>query len=273
MQGHSIFLDYKKSKVHLLRFGSGKDLLISFPGYANPAEIFLPLATALGEHYTILSVDLPFHGATEWSASSFSLEDMHGLIELILLREGRSEFALMGYSFGGRIVQKLVPNFASKIKTIILLAPDGIFTRGMVNAHLVPRFVRGWLRRSLRDPGWLLSLVRLFHRLQLLSDYNLKFIHYHMSNAERRERLFNTWVSMYDFVLRPAKTKELFRKSKIPVALFFGKTDPAIPLESGKWMAQDLENVSLFILEEGHRIIGPALIKALREYQKKADPD
>ena len=271
MKGQAIFLNYKKSKIHLLRFGSGKDLLISFPGYANPAELFLPLASALGERYTILSIDLPFHGATEWSASSFTLEDMHGLIELILNKERKTEFALMGYSFGGRIVQKLVPAFATKIKTVILLAPDGIFTRGMVNAHLVPRVIRVWLRRSLRDPKWLLSLVRLFHRVKLLSDYNRKFIHYHMSNPERRGRLFNTWISMHDFVLHPSKTKQLFRQSKIPVALFFGKTDPAIPLESGKWMAKDLENVSLCILEGGHRIIGPALVTALKQYQKKAD--
>lgn len=262
-KANSIFIPYKNSQIHCLRFGEGPESLFAFHGYADHAALFLPLRVALEKRYTIYSLDLPYHGQTTWLPDTYRCEDVIAWINNILEKEQSSSFALLGYSYGGRLVQKIAPHFAEKISQIFLLAPDGIFTRGMINAHLVPKFIRLLLRKSLREPHWLITIVAAFHRLGLLSTYNLKFIRHHLSDTERRQRLFNTWISMNDFILRPRKTKRFFRESGIPVSLYFGRKDQAIPLKSGEWMAVGVPNVALMILEKGHRIISPELIRLM----------
>lgn len=260
----SIFIPHQNSQIHCLRFGAGPELLFAFHGYADQAALFLPLRVALEKRYTIYSFDLPYHGQTTWSADRYQVEDVEKWINYILEKEQQSSFALLGYSYGGRVVQKIAPRFADQLSHIFLLAPDGIFTRGMINAHLVPQFIRVLLRRSLRRPDWLIAIVAAFHRIGLLSTFNLKFIRHHLSDTPRRQRLFNTWISMNDFILRPRQTKQFFRQSAIPVSLYFGRRDQAIPLRSGEWMADGVENVTLKVLEKGHRMISPELIRLMQ---------
>lgn len=266
----SIFLDYQESKIHFLRFGEGKEVLFAFHGYGYDGQIFLPLVEALGERYTIYAVDLPFHGQTLWNPTSYGWQDVMTWIEMISAKEKTKKIALLGYSLGGRIVQKIFPHLLHKISQVYLLAPDGMYTRGLVNAHLVPRGLRVLISKTMKEPGWFIAIAKWFNRMGLLSNYNLRFMSHHLKGESRRRRLFHTWIAMSDFRLYPRKTKLVFRDSAIPIKLFFGKKDEAIPLASGQWMAAGLTNVELFVLDKGHRLIDFQLVQLMRENEKKA---
>ena len=95
----------KGSIIHAVLFGTGDKLLICFHGFGEDAEKFRSLEPSLGSHYTVVSIDLPFHGKTRWQKDDiFYPDDLKKLINEILQTCGKKTFSLMGYSLGGKIV-------------------------------------------------------------------------------------------------------------------------------------------------------------------------
>ncbi len=256
---HRQFLDYEHSKVSYLRFGNGPNLLIAFHGFADRAAIFLPLRNALENKYTIFSIDLPYNGQTEWKKNYFSRQDIGELIQIILKKEKKDRFALMGYSFGGRIAQAILFDFYPFIEKIYLIAPDGIATHGLFNVTIMPRPMKKvvlWVMRwLLQKPRWAVRTIDILFRLRLLSKFKHDFIYSHISTKVRRERIFCTWLSLSDFTFSPELVKNLLRETQIPTELFFGKKDELVPLRAGEWLANGLLNVRLHKLEGGHLLI------------------
>ena len=46
------------------KFGSGKEILLAFHGFGNHSSDFRILERSLGKKYTIISFNLPYHGAS-----------------------------------------------------------------------------------------------------------------------------------------------------------------------------------------------------------------
>jgi pimeloyl-ACP methyl ester carboxylesterase len=97
------FITYKNSKVHYCKFGSGCRLLFCFHGYGEEGNTFYPLEKRMGKDYTLIAVDLPFHGATLWhDGLLFTPQDLLEVLALITQEPGKP-FNLLGYSMGGRV--------------------------------------------------------------------------------------------------------------------------------------------------------------------------
>src|SRR4030095_789056 len=93
------------------------------------------------KNYTLVAVDLPFHGKTEWKEGEFFLKkDLKFLIEKILEKECYRRFSLFGYSLGGKIVMAAIPDFASRIDEVILAAPDGVQSKIWYNLAVYPKW-------------------------------------------------------------------------------------------------------------------------------------
>ena len=63
---YSGYCSYRSSRIHYCRWGSGGRLLLCFHGYGENTDSFSLFEAVLGEEYTILAIDMPFHGLTEW---------------------------------------------------------------------------------------------------------------------------------------------------------------------------------------------------------------
>src|SRR5690606_2199861 len=98
-------LPYLQSEFSGVTAGSGDELLICFHGFGESASRFTCMEPALGNMFTIVALDMPFHGHTTWSEGrDVEQEDLEALIKKILERFGKQRFSLMGYSMGGRLV-------------------------------------------------------------------------------------------------------------------------------------------------------------------------
>ena len=258
------FIKYKKSSIHYYRFGTGSELLIALHGFADQGKLFGALEPSLSDHYTVYAIDLPFHGKTKWAANHFDQKDLSGIIQKIREREGKDRINFMGYSMGGRLVQKLLFEWIPKVDKVYLIAPDGLKTKWMFNVNMMPMPLRHLIHWLLRNPNWLIWVIKKSYRWGLISKFIHDFSYYHISTEEKRDRIFNTWYSLDSFVLHPKKVKNLLQKYPVMVEMYFGTRDEVIPPESGKLLSEGLDNVHLNLIEEGHLLLDEKLDRLLR---------
>ncbi|MEO1516052.1 MAG: alpha/beta hydrolase [Bacteroidota bacterium] len=254
------FLDWKGSQVHYHRFGTGPRLLFALHGYGDHAGLFDPLLPALHNSHTTYAIDLPFHGKTQWNGPRFLQADIHGILLQLALENGQKRFDLMGYSFGGRIVQSLLWSCGPQVERMFLIAPDGLQTQGMSLATNTPYFLRALLGRLLqRQPDFVVSLIDRLYQWKLISRFVRDFCKLHLRTEKRRNRAMASWLSLHDFQFHPKELKKLLRQLDIPLHLYFGKRDKIVSSSGGEWLAKDLPNAQLHMLEGGHLLVGKEL--------------
>jgi pimeloyl-ACP methyl ester carboxylesterase len=253
------FLEYKNSQIHFTKFGIGEKLLIALHGFGDRDSSFLALKPALKKEYTVYAIDLPFHGQTRWQSDSFSRKEIIDLFELILNREHKQRFELLGYSFGGRLILASLLDIIVRVDKIYLVAPEGIRAMGMSSALIIPVWLRKALKRWINNPETVSKILRVAYKIGLLSKFNFHFIQHNLNSKHRQERIFNTWVTLKNFEVDLKKVKELLKENAIPVELYFGKHDKIIPLEAGERLADGIPNVHLNIINEGHLLLNEKL--------------
>ncbi|MFX6048572.1 alpha/beta fold hydrolase, partial [Acinetobacter baumannii] len=88
--------------------GKGEDIIFCFHGYGEEASTYSIFEELLGDAYTLIAIDMPFHGKTDWRGPL--LFALNALIDIIneLLDSADKKFNLMGYSMGGRVAFRLL---------------------------------------------------------------------------------------------------------------------------------------------------------------------
>ena len=84
---NSGFLQFDQSNIHYLRSGNGERVLICFHGYGESAAHFQFLTEKLKDEFTMISLDLPFHGQTNWQTGMLDEERLQSVIDQILTQE------------------------------------------------------------------------------------------------------------------------------------------------------------------------------------------
>ena len=255
----SFYLDHEGARIHCLRFGQGQQLLVALHGFGDRARLFAILEKALAERYTVVAFDLPFHGQTEWPKHTFYLEDLLAVVRQIVAREGKTRFCLMGFSFGARLSQAMLPHLLPQLDKLYLLSPDGIRTKGMSTAVRTPKWVRQLLFRLLQKPQWFLRLLELGRRMRLVPPLVLHFLSFNLTRPERFRRTFGCWLALDSFYLGRRRIKAIWDTSGLPVDIYFGTKDEMIHYKTVKQMAEGMSNIRLFLMDEGHRLVGENL--------------
>ena len=120
-----MYLQYKKHKIHYTKFGTGARLLIVFHGYGDKSELFLKLRESLEHTYTVVAIDAPFHGETEWNKSIFYPSDIKKIVNQFKKELGFERFSVMAHSMGGLFVMGIFNYIAPSVDKLYLLAPAG----------------------------------------------------------------------------------------------------------------------------------------------------
>lgn len=261
----SFFLDTPSGKIHCLGFGSGPELLIALHGFSDRARMFAVLEPALSEKYTVVAVDWPFHGQTEWHKNTFTKEDLLDIIRRILAEKGRERFSLMGFSFGARLAQAMLPDLISQLNKLYLLSPDGVKTKGMSTAARVPMWLRKLLYKILQKPDWFIWLVNTGRKIGIVPSLVHHFLSNNLNRPERFRRTFGCWLAMDSFYLRRHTIQQILGDSHLPTDVYIGLNDPMLRQKTLKKLYENLPNVRVFWLDEGHRLIGEELGQRMSE--------
>lgn len=250
-----------KNRVHVLRFGEGPRLLVALHGFGDRARLFAALSEVLAGPYTVVAVDLPFHGQTDWQGRTFGKEDLLEIIQEILKQEGVARFSLMGFSFGARLAKAMLPELADRLDKLILLSPDGFNTKGMGLAVQTPYFMRHFLFRTLQRPHWFLMMLKAGRKVGVVPPLIQHFLSINLTRADRFQRTFGFWFALNSFRLPIWRFKSIMRRYGVPVDVYYGKKDAMIRMRAVRRALRGLPNARLIGMDEGHRVVGDGLTK------------
>jgi len=235
-------------------------LLICLHGYGESAESFAFLGEAIGSDYTVVAIDMPFHGKTEWKGKlEFSPLDLLSVIDRLVagMPPFRSGWWLMGYSMGGRVALQLLEMIPGKIAGMVLAAPDGLVVNPWYWLATQTRWGNRLFRRTMQHPGWFFFLLRAGHFLRMINPSVYKFAEHYIGNQPVREELYIRWTLMRKFRPRLRVVRECIRSRRIPVRLVYGQYDRIIRWERGEQFRRGgLEPYcELIILPSGHQLL------------------
>ena len=246
------YITFGSKRFHFLRFGNGKKLIITFHGYGNDASIFAIFHSYLPDH-TIISVDLPYHGGSEWTEEKqLEKADLIELVQELMKETNVERVNLAGYSIGARACLCITELMPEHIDKILLIAPDGLVPNTLYS--FVTRNALGkWLFKDfLTKPSRYMYLINLLNKINLVNDARYKFAMHYISNEAGRDLLLRVWPNLGHIVPDKKKLREAIKKYKLPVHIFIGRRDKVILIRYGEEFKKGLETVQLAMVEKGH---------------------
>ncbi len=257
MKSH--YITFKNSNVHYRQFGSGAKLLFCFHGYGRESDTFYILEKRLGSAFTIIAIDVPFHGRTEWKDEIVLkpkyLQQFIRQIRSDLDKEN-IKYSLLGFSMGGRIALHLAQLMPQEVERLILLAPDGLsfnFWRWMASETWVGNKL---INYTIHNAAWVSYILRKAEDLHIIHRSLADFLGYYLHNEEHRINFYHRYISMQKFKPSLNKLKRLIKKYSITVKMLFGKYDNIIPYTDGEKFKAGIEKfVSVKIVDSGHHLL------------------
>lgn len=256
-------LSYNNSHISYYSFGSGPKQVICFHGYGEEARLYSFLEKYAGNQFTFYSIDLPFHGKTEWNDGlNFSHTDLQQIIENILPgnnqepETGNRKLVLMGFSLGGRIALSLYQSQPESVEKIILLAPDGLIVNFWYWLATQTWAGNKLFAFSMKYPGWFFAFLKLVNKLGLVNVSVFKFVNYYIGNKEARQLLYQRWTGLRKLKPDLERIKKLIRQYKTPTRLVYGKYDRIILPVRGEQFQKGIEEFcTVTIIASGHQVV------------------
>ncbi len=261
----------RSSRIHYRRWGTGSRLVFAFHGYGESAAAFTFLGEAIGNDFTLIAIDLPFHGQTDWTDGLvFDPRELLSLLHasgdaLSSLRDYLPGWWLMGYSMGGRVALQLLQDSPQLIDKLILLAPDGLKLNPWYWLATQTRPGNILFRATMRRPGWFFLLLRAGNALQLVNPSVYKFTVQYINDDQVRYELYTRWTTMREFRPRLAVIAAVIRERRLPVRLVYGRYDRIIRWESAEKFRNRGINATcrLTLLPTGHQLLRPTYLGIL----------
>ena len=252
---------YKESIVHLHVFGNGPEWVFCFHGFGQDGSSFKVVEKVLGERYTLLAIDFPFHGKTEWKQGLLMTpEDLLNIMAIIIHNYADASskpfrFSILAYSLGGRISLHLLQMIPDQIKKLLLIAPDGLKVNFWYWLGTQTNTGNKLFEYTMRKPGWFFWLLNNSDKAGLLNKSVIKFVHRYIDDEAIRLLLYKRWTTLKLFKPNLKAVKHIIKEKAIPVQLLYGSYDRIILSKRSNILKKDNPFVTVTIVEGGHELL------------------
>lgn len=248
------------SVMHYRMFGHGQKLLFCFHGYGKDSLSFEFLENKIGDKYTIVALDTPFHGYTQWRTSkALQCQELLEWIHQVCKQKGNSEkkYSLMGYSMGGRVALGITEAAPEQVERLLLIAPDGLNKLWWRSIFLDTKVGQKMLRYTIAHPRWIQGAISLAEKFNIIHKSKAEFARYYIDSKEKRQILYSRWMSLRKMNPDPEQIKKQVKVHSIQVKMLFGAFDKIISSRGGLHFLQGIEKfATLKIVDAGHNLLG-----------------
>lgn len=228
-------------------------------GYGESQQSFHFLEKYLASDYTIIAIDFPFHGETQWEEGMlFTTNDLLAIADSLRSKHGdeTSRFTILGFSMGGRIALQLLQAIPEQIDKVILLAPDGLKVNFWYWLATQTYIGNKLFAFTMKHPGWFFFFLKAGNRLGLINQSVLKFTRFYIDDISARRQLYERWTCMRSIKPDLTLIKKIIRTHQIPVRLLYGRYDRIIRHERGEKFRDGIESLcTLQIIQAGHQVL------------------
>ncbi len=215
-------------KLHYYRWGNGPQVLLAFHGYGLEGSSFFPLQ-ALHQHFTVYSIDLPYHGKSVWTKTkALPLSLWKRFIETLKKRHSIVRYSMMGFSMGGKFALCTLDFDAASIDELYLIAPDGIRKNKFYSIATRNALSRYVFKRITHHPNAFLALANWAEKWKLVSIPAVKFSKTQMATPVQRQMAYKTWVAFRLFYGPLSSRIKSIHQHRVLVTLITGKFDKVI---------------------------------------------
>jgi pimeloyl-ACP methyl ester carboxylesterase len=248
------YIEFEGSKLHYVKAGEGKEILLFFHGFGQDHTIYIPLIQSLAGTYSLFIFDIFYHGRSTWAHGERPLDKVtwRKIFNIFLSKNGIDKFSLVGYSLGGKFALATLDSFPDKVSKIFLIAPDGIrenvWHRIATSSFIMRRFLKGMIGNY----NWFETLANTVVKWKIADPGLARFADYQMGTEAKRKRVYFTWVVFRRLKFSIRSLAKIINDYKIETTLIVGKYDTVILPEHMKGFLKLLKNYKFEILESGH---------------------
>jgi pimeloyl-ACP methyl ester carboxylesterase len=236
--------------------GRGKKLLLAMHGYGNDASMYNCMEALLGDEYTIVSLDMPYHGGSKWpDRRVWTIAELKTLVKLLLEQYEVEQLSLMGYSMGGRVCLKIAEIMPECVEHVVLLASDGLTFNSFYYFVTNTTLGKGIFESFLRSPQKYMSVVNFARRRNWLDESRYKFASRYLDTEDSRKFLNNVWPAMRHILPDYNRLSEAITEYSIPIFIFMGKHDRVIPVKLAHKFNTRISTAQVHVLDKGHRVL------------------
>ncbi|MFC3417698.1 alpha/beta fold hydrolase [Algoriphagus hitonicola] len=247
-------IETHQGRLHYTTLGSGPDHVLLFHGFGQNHQYMLPFTKLHHENYTFHLIDLFYHGRSQWFQASTPLSKNHWkwLIQKLMQQESFTNFHLIGYSMGGKFSLLTYELFPDQVKSLTLLAPDGIKTGAEYSISSYPTYFHPFFKRIVFRPQLFFGLVAKLNKVGIVENSLVKFITTQMKTRSQRAQVYFTWRVFGEIHLDLKKISRNANKLKTPISLFTGAHDRMISPKSLSAFSKKIPTAKSIILPVGH---------------------
>lgn len=253
---NSAFYQIGENQLHYLTFGKGSELLFAFHGFGDNAFLFKALEPSLSKRFTIISVDLPFHGLSKWKESDIcTVEQLLSFITHLLNVYKKKRFSMAGFSLGGKVCLAIYEAMAPQVDQLFLFAPDGLKNNIWYNIAVYPAAGRRLFRYVMNKPEWFLALVRLSGALRIIRKQYVQFLHKQLESSEKRKLVWDIWMCLRGYERKRDRLRSLIQQFRTKVLIISGRYDQIIKPSFGEKFCAGLPTAEHLIIDKGHYLL------------------
>ena len=248
------------------QIGDGPEVFLIFHGFGQSHLDMLPFASLIQPGQRFLFFDLFFHGKSIWHDNSVLLTKViwSKIVQEILIQEESKDFHLVGYSMGGKFSLLTYELFPEHVKSLTLLAPDGIKTGIFYNLNSYPTYFHPFLKGAVFNPHRFFGIMEGLHSVGILETSLIKFVKTQMQTRSKRAQVYLTWKVFGNLQLSLGKIIQLTRIRKTPINLFTGEYDKMVTAANLSRFSSKIPHLKAISLPVGHG----RLIEASVDYFK-----
>jgi pimeloyl-ACP methyl ester carboxylesterase len=260
------YISLGTDRLHYLKIGSGKRVLVTFHGYGNDTNIFSGLCDACGREFTCINIDLPHHGKSEWGDNKITEEQIVLLVKELIAQFNVDKVSLLGYSIGGRVCLKLTELIPEAIDKVVLLASDGLRFNSFYYFLTSTMSGKSLFTSFLKNPKPYNGFIEIARKLGVINTMRYNFAMRYIRAENDREFLLKVWPCMSLLIPDINKLKLIVTQYHIELGVFMGKHDAVIPLSLGIGFKKNIPSADLIILDKGHKLLDADTIPVIAKY-------
>ncbi len=248
------FIHHRKNLLHYVKVGNGKHPLLVFHGFGQDHTLYVPLTKSLSSKYTLYIIDLFFHGKSEWNEGERPIDkkEWNAIVQTLLHEQQIAHFSILAYSMGGKFALTTLEGFASRIRDLILIAPDGIKTNIWYSMATYPKGLRRLFKSMISRHNRFAWIATRLANSKLVDRGLIRFADFQMNSEEKRRRVYYSWVVFRHLKFDVREIARLLNGNGIRLTMFTGQHDKVIQSKDMRRLLRHVKDFHEEILDSGH---------------------
>lgn len=227
-------------KINYIKEGPDtKTTILFLHGWGTNAESFRPVINEMAKKFTTYAIDFPGFGSSQQPPTTYEVEDYSKIVLEFINKLNLENVVLVGHSFGGRVIIKLVGKLGYKPKKIILVDSAGIKPK---------RTLKYKIKVGVFKFAKKIAMILLGKKKgqEIIDKYRSKAGSKDYNNAD------SVMKEVFKNVVNEDLT-EYLPNIKSPTLLIWGELDQDTPLSDAQKMEQLIDNAGLVVIKgAGH---------------------